>query len=151
MKKKQLNKLVEEDFAGLDHYSNNYIECILCSNYYINKLTISHYCAHCWSFCFGHTIDLDECSSSDKFFTPKEISTLLKNTYKIHPNSCMNVDCIYNKIKKMENENKLSNRLKKILDLDKNEFTQNSKISNSFTIIKKRDINIDFNLSSINI
>ncbi len=146
-------KFTDEEFkkfVGSMNIKNGYTECMLCSKYFPKEYKFNETCAHCWAFCFCDQFNVEKLiwkgdGSLDK------VKDFIKNTWKVHPKSCTINDCIYNKITKLRQEGKLDKDFSKYIGMEiENPITNSNKLK--FTnISNKRDVNINFKLSSISI
>ena len=146
---------LEEDyknFMGSNVPKPNHSECGFCGKYFIKDMLVELSCPHCWGFCFCGNFDLEKFT----FNGPQEfglVKNYLKKTYNFHPKSCNSMDCIYFKINKFNTDKKLNRELGEFLGImeplpvKKDE----NKVGANVTLNKKRNVKINFKLSSISI
>lgn len=142
-------------FTGYNFNKNGCSECIYCGKYFSNDYKIDGTCSHCWGFCFSSNFDLEKCTFNGPQ-TLESVKNYLKKTLLHHPKTCSSVDCIYWKINKFNNDKKLNRELGEFLGImeplpeNKNENINNK--SNGYSFInKKRNVKINFKLSSVSI
>ena len=133
-------------FSGSNYQLGGYSECVFCAQYFPSDMKIGDSCGHCWAFCFNAQLDLKN-FTYDGPHTLDEVKKFLTKTFLLHPKNCNNKECIYNKINQYHKDKTLNNEIALILGLEiKNEEKKLSNIKN-----KKRNVNINFKLSSISI
>lgn len=133
-------------FIGFNYQKLGYSECGFCSLYFPAEMKIGDSCGHCWAFCFNSNINLKNLTY-DGPHTLEEVKNFLAKTFILHPKSCTNKECIYNQINQHHKDKTLNNELSLILGFEiKNDEKKMLNIT-----CKKRDVNIDFKLSSISI
>ncbi len=133
-------------FVGSNYAKAGYTECVFCSLYFPAEMKIGDSCGHCWAFCFGSHFNVKNLSY-DGPHTLDQVKNYLKKTFNLHPKSCTNKDCIYNNITQHYKDKTLNNELALMLGFE----TKNEEKKVSNIVNKKRDININFKLSSISI
>ncbi len=134
-------------FVGISYPKNGHTECSFCGLYFLNEMKIGDSCGHCWAFCFNTQLNL-QTFKYDGPHTTDEVKNYLKKTFSLHPKNCANSECIYHKINQFHKEKKLDNELATILGL---EIKSSDEKKKSSIVTKKRDLNINFKLSSISI
>lgn len=136
-------------FIGTNMPKNGYDECGFCGLFFPHDMKMGECCGHCWAFCFSSQFDLINCKY-DGLHTVDQIKNYLKKTFTLHPKSCNNKECIYNKINELFKQKKLSNEISLLLGFNTINTNSSSeqRISN---VNKKRDITINYKLSKISI
>ncbi len=144
---------VQNVFGGYNFNKNGCAECLYCGKYFGNEYIIDGTCGHCWGFCFCSNFDLEKFTYNG----PQPFETIknyLKLTHNFHPKSCNSMDCIYFKINKFNTDKKLSRELGEYLGIMEPlviKKEDNSKTNGITTYTKKRNVKINFKLSSISI
>jgi hypothetical protein len=149
-KNQQKNNVINleelKKFIGSNYQFGGYSECVFCAKYFPSDMKIGDCCGHCWAFCFNAQLDLKN-FTYDGPHTVDEVKKFLNKTFSLHPKDCNNKECIYNKINQYHKDKTLNNEIALILGLEiKNEEQKLSNIKN-----KRRNVNINFKLSSISI
>lgn len=98
----------KKEFEGSINSKNNWLLCMYCDKYHPNSMHLPqvNYCGHCWGWLNSDQLKLKD----GTYFGPNtidEVKNFLKLTYPLHPVSCVNNECIYNKIKKMATDKTL--------------------------------------------
>lgn len=90
----------KKEFEGSNNFKNNWIQCELCDVYHPKTMHLIDvtYCGHCWGWVNSPQLDLVQGIYNGPN-TIDEIKNFLKYTYPLHPSTCVNQECIYNKIK----------------------------------------------------
>ena len=149
-KKNQENNVINQEefkkFVGSNYQKGGYSECVFCAQYFPSDMKIGDCCGHCWAFCFNAQLDIKN-FTYDGPHTMDEVKKFLNKTFNLHPKSCNNKECIYNKISQYHKDKTLNNELANMLGLEIKK--EEKKLSN--IINKRRDVNINFKLSSISI
>jgi len=140
--------LTEEDFIGINYFKKEHDECIFCGKYFIKDILFEKACPHCWGFCFSSQIDLEKFTYNGTI-PSDNLKNFIKKTWLIHPKTCLNNECVYFKINKLFNENKLNNKIKELLELIEVDKQEKSKSYN--LNYKKRDVSINYTTSSISV
>lgn len=92
----------KKEFVGSNHPKNNWIQCIFCGVFHPASMHLPDvaHCGHCWGWVNSNQLDLIE----GKYNGPNtidEVKNFLKSTYPLHPSTCTTQECIYNKIKQL--------------------------------------------------
>jgi len=142
----------KKDFDGSIGYKNNWVQCLYCTKYHPKSMHLPNvdYCGHCWGWLHNEQLQLTEGKYTGTH-TLNEIKTFLKQTYPLHPLTCTNTDCVYNKISLYNKTNKL--HLDFCLELGFVNPEKNNPQKKSEYKIKKNNTNtrINFKSSSISI
>lgn len=90
----------KKEFVGSNYPKNNWIQCAFCGVYHPTSMHLKNvtHCGHCWGWVNSNQLDLAE-GKYNGANTVDEVKNFLKLTYPLHPNTCVNQECIYNKIK----------------------------------------------------
>lgn len=148
----------KKEFVGSNNPKNNWFQCAFCGVFHPASMHLQNvaHCGHCWGWVNSNQLDLVE----GKYNGPNtidEVKDFLKLTYPLHPNTCTNQECIYNKIKQFAKANFLHYdfcvELGFVVENKKsNGMVNNSKKSDSEYKIKKNKGNrINYKSSSITI
>lgn len=128
----------KKEFDGSNNLKNNWIQCFYCGKYHPITMHLPDmgYCGHCWAWLNSDQLKLTEGTYTGPN-TIDEVKNFLKLTYSLHPETCTNNECIYNKIKQLANAKTLHwdfcvqlgfERDEKKLSNDKNSNDKNSNI-----------------------
>jgi hypothetical protein len=145
-------------FEGSLSNKNGWIKCFYCDKYHPNSMHLPgiDYCGHCWGWLNSEQLKLTEGIYTGDI-NIIEIKNFLKLTYPLHSNTCINSECIYNKITTHKNNGTLHYDFSIELGFIKKEkITNNSdlnktQINSQYKINKKGNLRINFNASSISI
>jgi hypothetical protein len=90
----------KKEFDGSNNFKNNWTQCFYCAKYHPGSMHLPgvNYCGHCWGWLNSDQLKLTEGTYNGPN-TIDEVKNFLKLTYPLHPNTCTNVECVYNKIK----------------------------------------------------
>ena len=154
-------------FDGLNYKPNGlvgWVSCNYCAKYHPNDMhfTTFNYCGHCWGWLNSEEIKLTE-GKYNGSSSLVEVIGFLKKTIELHPKTCKNSDCVYNKIIEFEKKKMLHNdfcigfgfKEKKELTEKEDELTEkidSIKLKKDFKIYKTHsNPKINYNLSTISI
>lgn len=153
----------KKEFDGSISMRGGWLKCCFCDKYHPNSMHLPGlgYCGHCWGWLNGEQLKLSEGVYTGTPNTIGEIKTFLKLTYPLHPKSCTNTECVYNKIITYKNAGTLHMDLSVELGFvkkpDKSDETKLSdsmekdKTKNKTQFGKSTNLRINFNSSSISI
>lgn len=98
----------KKEFNGSNNHKNNWIQCFYCTKYHPITMHLPDmgYCGHCWAWLNSDQLKLTEGTYNGPN-TIDEVKNFLKLTYSLHPTTCTNNECIYNKIKQLADEKTL--------------------------------------------
>jgi hypothetical protein len=140
-------------FGGHNYNKNGCTECLYCGKFFGNEYIIDGTCAHCWGFCFCGNFDLEKFTyNGDQQFNV--VKNYLSKTNNFHPKSCNSMDCIYYKINKFNMDKKLNRELGEYLGIMEPlviKKEENKVVGTNISFNKKRNVKINFKLSSISI
>lgn len=90
----------KKEFDGSQSSKNGWTKCFYCDKYHPKSMHLPgmQYCGHCWGWLNGDQLNLTTSVYSGSPNTIVEVLNFLKLTYPLHPSTCTNTDCIYNKI-----------------------------------------------------
>ena len=90
----------QQEFIGYRARTAGCLYCWSCENNYHPHMTLPNidYCGHCWGFLNNEQLNLIE-GTYNGMNSFDEVKNFLIITYPLHPNTCTNNDCTYNKIK----------------------------------------------------
>lgn len=148
----QLNEKKKE-FDGSNNFKNNWIQCYYCTKYHPNSMHLPDvsYCGHCWGWLNSEQLKLTE----GKYTGPNtidEVKNFLKLTYPLHPTTCVNTECVYNKIKQLADTKTLHWDFCVVLGLVREEKNKSENKTTEYKINKKRsNTRINYKSSSITI
>lgn len=150
-----LNNKMKE-FDGILSKTNGWKQCIYCTKYHPESMYLPemNYCGHCWGWLNNQQLDLIN-GNYNGTNTYDEVKNFLKLTYPLHPKTCTNIECVYNKIKSLVTNNKINYNLSIELGFESekkniyNTYTVNNK--SEYKIKKKSYVKINYNLSNISI
>ena len=97
----QLNEKKKE-FDGSVNIKNNWTQCFYCNKFHPASMHLPDmtYCGHCWGWLNSDQLKLTE----GVYVGPNtidEVKNFLKLTFPLHPITCVNQECVYNKIKQL--------------------------------------------------
>ena len=151
----QLNEKKKE-FDGSNNSKPKWSQCFYCTKYHPPSMHLPdmNYCGHCWGW-----LNSDQLKLTDGIYngpnTIDEVKTFLKLTYPLHATTCVNVTCVYNKIKQSAEAKTLHLDFCILLgfQIENEKKTVNEKNNNTEYVIKKnkRYTKINYKLSSITI
>lgn len=100
----------KKEFVGSNHAKNNWIQCMFCGVYHPQSMHLPDvaHCGHCWGWVNSSQLDLIQGIYNGPN-TIDEVKNFLKSTYPLHPSTCTNQECIYNKIKNFAEAKTLHN------------------------------------------
>jgi hypothetical protein len=92
----------KKEFMGSNHPKNNWIQCVFCGVFHPISMHLPNvaHCGQCWGFVNANQLNLIE----GKYNGPNtidEVKNFLKLTYPLHPSTCTTLECVYNKIKQL--------------------------------------------------
>lgn len=98
-----------QEFVGVIGNKQGWVNCMFCDRYHPPSMHLPgmEYCIHCWAWLNTNQLDLEK-GTYTGLNSIADVKNGLKETFKLHdPTKCVNTDCIYNKIVKIEKEKKL--------------------------------------------
>ena len=126
---------------------NEWKYCDFCEKYHSKEFFFDNiiYCVHCWGWLNSHEFNLEMGIINSKL-SIDTINNMIKIVYPLHLEStCINNECIFTKIKKLNDDNKLAKSLMDLLGFTKILKQQTIKSIN----FKNRNLNINYNDSFI--
>lgn len=129
----------------------NDVRCDYCTKYYDEKLFLGKldYCINCWSVINNDSFDCEKLTYDSDDISIDIVISFLKRHYNEYINNGPNKEieeCIFNKIKKAIENNKLHFLLKRELIKDVKKFVN---LDNYKQFTKNRNPKVDYNLSTI--
>lgn len=149
-------KVVHKNGNGLnyDGHETDYgddCRCDYCNNYFDERLFLGDlsYCINCWSVMDNDNFDCEKLTYDSEIVTIDEVIEFVKNHYNDYIDHGKNKDienCIFNKIKKAIENDKLHFLLKRELIKNIKKFVN---LDNYKKFRKNRNPKVDYNLSVI--
>lgn len=142
----EISKLIgyeHEKFKKKVIDKKNWLQCEYCDMYHPKEYYVKdmEYCIHCWAWMNSSQYNL-EMGIYEGMHSQNDINELLKKTYKIHlETKCMNMECLYNKIKNNYEKKTLHKNLIEILELNK----ENKKNKQEAIMFNYKNRNLDVN------